>query len=258
VIDFADFPLRRDPALPSWFLNEGTEVCEKRRREWLRDGIVTGDYPDPVAADWPDLLEIVERRVKPQRQALPPKNAWNREVAKYWWLFGAKRIGLYRAIAPLQRVLVRSLTSTQFPTFAFLQGSRVYDQTLIVWATQEHKQQALLSSRAHEIWGRFLGATMKDDNRYNIADCFETFPFPEGFETDPALEAAGRAYHDHRAALMVARNEGMTKTYNRFHEAKPTLLQMERALKSHDNAKWTVAPSRPTYPSCGDRKSTCF
>jgi hypothetical protein len=44
------------------------------------------------------------------------------------------------------------------------------------------------------------------------------FPFPVGFDTSPALEAAGRTYHDHRAALMVARNEGMTKTYNRFHD----------------------------------------
>ncbi len=59
---------------------------------------------------------------------------------------------------------------------------------------------------------------MKDDLRYTPSDCFETFPFPQGFDTDPALEAAGRAYHDHRAAVMVARNEGMTKTYNRFHD----------------------------------------
>jgi hypothetical protein len=63
---------------------------------------------------------------------------------------------------------------------------------------------------------------MKDDLRYTPSDCFETFPFPPGFETDPALEAAGRAYHDHRAQLMVARNEGMTKTYNRFHDPGET------------------------------------
>src|SRR3954454_6654546 len=39
VIDFFDRPLRRDPALKSWFLNKGTEACEKRRREWIRDGV---------------------------------------------------------------------------------------------------------------------------------------------------------------------------------------------------------------------------
>jgi len=232
VIDFADFPLRRDPSLQSWFLNEGTEACEKRRREWLRDGIVPADYPEPVAADWPDLLEIAERRVKPQRAKLGDKSV-DRPRKKYWWRFASPARTLYRAIAPLERVLVRSLTSTQFPTFTFLEGGRVYDQTLVVWATPEHKQQALLSSRAHEVWVRFLGATMKDDSRYNIADCFETFPFPTGFESDPALEAAGRAYHDHRAALMVARNEGMTKTYNRFHDPDEQTEDIVRLRELH-------------------------
>jgi hypothetical protein len=41
---------------------------------------------------------------------------------------------------------------------------------------------------------------------------------PHGFDTSPALESAGQAYNDHRAALMIARSEGMTKTYNRFHD----------------------------------------
>src|SRR5690606_29867167 len=101
VIDFADFPLRRDPSLLSWFLHEGTEACEKRRREWLRDGVVPGDYPDPVAADWPDLLEIVERRVKPQRLRLGDKSV-DKPRKKYWWRFASPARTLYRAIAPLQ------------------------------------------------------------------------------------------------------------------------------------------------------------
>ena len=59
---------------------------------------------------------------------------------------------------------------------------------------------------------------MKDDLRYTPSDCFETFPFPEGWEAHPDLEAAGKAYYDFRAALMVENDEGLTKTYNRFHD----------------------------------------
>jgi hypothetical protein len=58
---------------------------------------------------------------------------------------------------------------------------------------------------------------MKDDLRYAPSDCFRTFPFPENFETDATLETAGEAYHTYRANLMIERNEGLTKTYNRFH-----------------------------------------
>ena len=33
---------------------------------------------------------------------------------------------------------------------------------------------------------------------FTPSDCFETFPFPEGFETHPKLEAAGKAYYEFR------------------------------------------------------------
>ena len=70
---------------------------------------------------------------------------------------------------------------------------------------------------------------MKDDLRYTPSDCFETFPFPRGWRTNPALEAAGHAYYDFRANLMVRNDEGLTKTYNRFHdpdEDDPDITQL--------------------------------
>ena len=66
---------------------------DDQRREWLREGIVPSDYPEPVAADWPDLLKIVEERVKPERMKV------NRKVRRhYWWRFGDRQPALYRAV----------------------------------------------------------------------------------------------------------------------------------------------------------------
>jgi N-6 DNA Methylase len=62
VIDFEDFPLCRDFNLPTW-----SETSELRRDELLARGVVPSDYPLPVAADWSDLINIVEARVKPER-----------------------------------------------------------------------------------------------------------------------------------------------------------------------------------------------
>ena len=42
-----------------------------------------------------------------------------------------------------------------------------------------------------------------------------------------------RAYHDHRAALMVARSEGMTKTYNRFHDRSESADDIQRLRELH-------------------------
>jgi hypothetical protein len=225
AIDLEDFPLRRDPAdTYPW-----NQLDQDTQRTKLRSGIVSADYPGSVAADWPELLEILSRRVRPERA-----NSTDRSRREIWWRYTRRTPGLYRAIAPLERVLVRSLTSTQFPTFTFLDRGRIYDQTLIVWAVQTHSVQAVLVSRPHEIWARFLGATMKDDSRYNIADCFETFPFPPGYETDPTLETIGQSYHNHRAALMAAENEGMTKTYNRFNKSEERSAAIQRLRELHD------------------------
>ena len=80
---------------------------------------------------------------------------------------------------------------------------------------------------------------MKDDLRYTPSDCFETFPFPENWETHPALEAAGKAYYEFRAALMVRNDEGLTKTYNRFHdpdERDPEIVKLRELHAAMDRA----------------------
>jgi hypothetical protein len=74
---------------------------------------------------------------------------------------------------------------------------------------------------------------MKDDLRYTPSDCFETFPFPENWETHPAFDAAGRTYYEFRAALMIRNNEGLTKTYNRFHDAEERDPDIEKLRELH-------------------------
>lgn len=76
----------------------------------------------------------------------------------------------------------------------------------------------VLRSRLHEAFARFFSSSLGDGLRYTASDCFETFPFPRRWQTNRALEAAGRAYYDFRAALMVESGDGLTKTYNRFHD----------------------------------------
>jgi hypothetical protein len=55
VINFEDFPMRRNENGNSWF-----RLTEETQRAQLRAGIVAPDYPNPVASDWPDLLSIVD------------------------------------------------------------------------------------------------------------------------------------------------------------------------------------------------------
>src|SRR5205085_1896540 len=116
-----------------------------------------------------------------------------------------------------------------------------------------HAAFCALQSRPHEIWARFLGSSMKDDLRYTPSDCFETFPFPENWETQPTLEAVGRAYYEFRADLMVRNNEGLTKTYNRFHdpdERSPDILKLRELHAAMDQAVLDAYGWTDLKPTC--------
>lgn len=77
-----------------------------------------------------------------------------------------------------------------------------------------------MQGSVHEIWSRAFGTIFGsvDALTYNPTQVFRTFPFPIKFEIDPILEGIGQEYHAYRAKSMIARNEGLTKTYNRFHD----------------------------------------
>ena len=221
-------------------------ATDAERRDWLRSGVVPVDYPGPVAADWPELLAIVEERVKPDRMKV------NRKVRRdYWWRYGDRQPALYHAIAGLRRVLVNSQVSAHLQ-FAFLPSDLVFAHTAHVYAFDTYTVFCTLQSRPHEIWARFFASSLEERLRYTPSDCFETFPFPpEGWETHPAFEAAGGAYYEHRAALMVRKDEGMTRTYNRFHDPYEDDPEIEKLRELHaamdravlDAYGWTDIPT---------------
>ena len=244
AINFGDRPLRRIELGGTW-----QDAHEITQRYWLRIGNVPLDYPGTVAADYPDLLSIVNQRVRPGRMKLGTSSI-DKSHKRRWWLYANDRPKLRQAIEGLARVLAISEVG-QYAAFAFLPANVIFSHTLKVFSLDTHAAFCALQSRPHEIWARFFGSSMKDDLRYTPSDCFETFPFPPDWETHPALEAAGEAYYDFRAALMVENDEGMTKTYNRFHdpnERDPRIARLRELHAAMDSAVldaygWTDIPS---------------
>ncbi len=106
---------------------------------------------------------------------------------------------------------------SQFLAIAQIDSGQVYSEQLIPLAFASMAAFSAVQSRCHELWTRFFASTLEERLRYVPSDCFRTFPFPLDFETNASLEAAGNAYHAFRAQLMIDRNEGLTKTSNRFH-----------------------------------------
>ena len=209
--------------------------------------------------DWPELMEIVERKVKSGRLAQ------NREIrARYWWRFGETCPALYSEIEECYRVLATARVS-QTAAFCSLKANQVFSEMLIIFTSGAFEWHALLQSRTHDLWSRLFASSMKDDLRYTPSDCFETFPFPTALldstvndpahnSTRQALEPIGERYHQFRAELMVANNEGLTSTYNRFHDPAETssgLLELRRLHGEMDQAVLNAYGWSDVPTACG-------
>jgi hypothetical protein len=200
-------------------------------------------------AIWPALAAIVRAKVKPERDALGD-NPNNVPLRRRWWAYQAHRPELYSLMGKRTRVLVNSQVSPHL-SFAFQPTDRIFSHALNVLVMDRSSEFATVQCRVHEVWGRFLGSSMKDDLRYTPSTCLVTFPFPEHFGTDPRLEGPGKAYYEFRAALMVRNNEGLTKTYNRFHaptETSPDIARLRELHSAMDRAVldaygWTDIPT---------------
>jgi hypothetical protein len=215
---------------------------EQKPSRWV---ICFHDWPLERTRQYPDLLRIVEERVKPERERLRgPGDKRNRE---FWWQFGAYRSGMRQAIGPLRRVLVRAEVS-QLHMISFVTKDWIYSHMLIVFAFDDDYHFALLQSSVHEVWLRKQASSLRTDIRYTPTDCFDTFPFPpeeyrrmangewriEGLpETFRRAAQVGAEYHEHRRQIMLARNLGLTKTYNLFHDRGCTDADIQRLRELH-------------------------
>ena len=205
----------------------GEEVNDSPIQVGHRHIIDFGNLSEEEARQWPDLFRIVVEKVKPYRDGL------KRDVYRNkWWQFGEKQTALYTAIQDLDRVLVISRVGQQ-GAFTFIDKQQVFADSLVVFCLSSFEGFCTLQSRIHEVWARFMSSSMKDDMRYTPSDCFETFPFPKGYDAYADLEAAGKAYYEFRADLMVRNNEGLTKTYNRFHNPNEDSADVQRLRELH-------------------------
>jgi len=245
--DHPDWESRIPPYLVGEDLNSSPTHDAKRFVIYLSDV-----EDEEVLATWPELREIVATKVRPERLRLGD-NPNNVPLKRKWWAYQAHRPELYSRIARHDHVLCISRVGEAL-AFTFAPSTILFSEAVVVFDISSFSGFAITQGRCHEVWARFLASSMKDDLRYTPSDCFETFPFPENLETDAALEDAGKAYYEFRADLMVRNNEGLTKTYNRFHDpAEPSadIAWLRRLHAEMDRAVLTAYDWKDVPTACG-------
>ena len=143
----------------------GEEVNTSPTQAHHRYAINFGDLAeDKCRIHWPDVMAIVEQRVKPAREMIG-NSAIDRAHKARWWLYANDRPQLRAAIAGRDRVLVCSIVSNKV-YFTFLPTRMVFSHKLAVFPVRSFSAFCALQSNVHEIWARFFSSTMKDDINY--------------------------------------------------------------------------------------------
>jgi hypothetical protein len=182
---------------------------------------------EELKARYPSIYRLLERKVRPFRMSKSER------VSKApWWQFLWSRPKLSKQMRLIDHMIVISRVSKHH-AFVRVPSSVVPSTRLSVIALAENSSYAVIQSKIHESWARYFGASRGATANYSPSDCFENFPFPANFATDTTLEAAGEAYHAFRAQLMIARQEGLTKTYNRFHARGENAADIGRLRALH-------------------------
>lgn len=195
------------------------------------------DWPLEKAQEYPDCFRIVEEKVKPERTRKKNDGSFQLRypLPQKWWIYGEKRPTLYQTIAPLERVLVCPIV-TKHLSFVLVDSNWVYAHRCAVFPLPYHSTFAILQSIIHEVWARKYSSTLETRLNYSPSDCFETFPFPDDLLV---LEQPGSVYYEYRQQVMLTRQEGLTVTYNRFHNPKEKASDIARLRELHvemDNA----------------------
>ncbi|GGK63579.1 hypothetical protein Sme01_05820 [Sphaerisporangium melleum] len=188
------------------------------------------DWSEEDAKTYVEPYDQVYRLVKPERD----QN--NRKVYRdYWWQFGEKRPAMLRAIERLDRVIVIALVSKVVMPVIVPTG-QVFSHMLGVFATDDTAMLALLSSAPHYWWAVARASSMKADLRYTPSDVFETLPLPE---LTQEMRDLGNRLDTYRRDLMLARQAGLTKTYNLVNDPKcddDDIVELRRIHKTIDEA----------------------
>lgn len=171
------------------------------------------DWTEEEAARYPDIFEIVRKRVRPER--LTKKRAAHR---RRWWIFGDHRPALRRALRAHALAFVRCRV-TNVHSFVLLRSGIAPSEATVVVVADSWEDFAVIQSSPHEVWSWRYASSLGSGLRYTPSDCLETFPFPERAPGDrSALGESGNTLHDFRAERTRARNEGLTKLSNRVND----------------------------------------
>jgi hypothetical protein len=243
-------PKNADVIFPYLDGNDLKTVPTQRPTRWV---ISFWDWPEERAQEYELPWQRIEERVKPERQRLNERGEFvlRKPLPERWWQFGEKRPGLYHAIGrgrhfdqhpedwdsqvrPLQHILVAGRVGKYFNP-SVVPNDVIFHEKCVVFAVADaYAYAAIFNSSPVDAWVWKQSSRMKLDLNFSPSDAVETFPFLGGSDI-AHFDQLGREYLRLRHEVMtdLANPIGLTRLYNRFHNAGDTDRLIERLREQH-------------------------
>ena len=159
-----------------------------------------------------------------------------------FWKHWDKRPALYRALSGIEHTLVGGRV-TKYISFSLIPTGIVFSDRLVVVATDRRDLLSVLQSSLHSVWVEQLQTSMGQTLGYSISKCYVTWPWPRNLLAGHPrlLSELGEQYMGARSSIMLSRQEGLTKTYNRFHNPDETSADIQKLRELHVEMDKAVA-----------------
>lgn len=232
-------------------------VPAQRPTRWV---INFWDWTEERAQEYELPWQRLEERVKPERQRLNERGEFvlRKPLPERWWQFGEKRPGLYHAIGhgrhfdqhpadwnaqtrPLEHVLVAGRVGKYFNPSVVLNDVIFHEKCVVFAVADAYAYAAIFNSSPVDAWVWKQSSRMKLDLNFSPSDAVETFPLLA--DSDIArFDQIGRDYLRSRHEVMTdpANPIGLTRLYNRFHNAGDDDRRIERLREQHRELDATV------------------
>jgi hypothetical protein len=162
------------------------------------------------AQQYPRALEIVERRVRPERSTN------NRAAYRArWWLFAEPRVAMRQSLRGLRRYLAANRVGKRL-LLTWCDPIWCPSDLTIVFAFDDEYSLGVLNSAAHLAWARRWSSTLEDRLRYTPSTVFSTFPWPYPVSASQREAVASTASEllRLRSQLCLEYAVGLTQLYN--------------------------------------------
>jgi hypothetical protein len=215
-------------------LFKGDDIANSPSLSPCRWAIYFGKMTEVEARQYKPVFARVETLVKPFRDKLT-----GQIHEKCFWRYWDYRPRLVIEMESRPGLLALPRVSKYF-AFRRVPTGNVYNEKTKLLFFHQWRDFAVLQSSLHQEWVYArcgtLGATTIN---YSTSAALETWVMPLWDNGGVECDQIGESYHRHRDTIMSHRIEGLTKTYNRFHDASnigEDITELRRLQAAMDEA----------------------